>query len=92
MCGWRGSGRWPAPSPSPTLVPGSRVGDEGDDPKGKFDSGVLSAASRDVRLFIVMVGSLAGQGFATLILLACLTNLVVLFRLLSARRLLKDTQ
>ena len=56
-----------------------------------FDRGITSAASRDVRLFVVMVGSLTGHGFATLIALACLTNVVVLVRLLYAWRLLKGT-
>ena len=64
----------------------SRIGDAS---RSLFDSGIASAASRDVRLLIVMVGALAGQGFATLIVLACLTNAVVLLRLLYARRVLK---
>ena len=58
-------------------------------PRNVFDRGLTSAASRDVRLLIVMVGGLAGQGLATLALLAYLTNFVVLLRLLQARRLLK---
>ena len=53
-----------------------------------FDRGVLSAASRDVRLLIVMVGVLLGEGLATLIALASLTNVVVLLRLIYARRVL----
>ena len=53
-----------------------------------FDRGVLSAASRDVRLLIVMIGTLLGEGLATLIALASLTNAVVLLRLLYARRAL----
>ena len=56
---------------------------------GAFDRGVTLAASRDVRLFLVMIGALAGQGLATLIVLAALTNSVVLMRLFTARRLLK---
>jgi hypothetical protein len=60
-------------------------------PRNVFDRGISSAASRDVRLLIVMVGALAGQGFATLMVLAYLTNFVVLLRLLHARRLLKET-
>ena len=55
---------------------------------GAFDRGFASAASRDVRIFLVMIGALAGQGFATLIVLAALTNGVVLLRILIARRLL----
>ena len=55
-------------------------------PRNFFDRGVTSAASRDVRLLIVMVGALAGQGFVTLLVLASLTNLVVFVRLLYTRR------
>ena len=58
-------------------------------PRNLFDRGVMSAASRDVRLFVLMVGALTGQGFATLIVLASLTNTVVLLRLLYMRRVLK---
>ena len=54
-----------------------------------FDSGITSAASRDVRLFIVMVGALTGQGLATLIVLALLSNSVVALRLRTAHRLLQ---
>ena len=58
-------------------------------PRNIFDRGITSLASRDVRLFIVLVGALAGQGFVTLLVLAYLTNMVVLLRLLYARRVLK---
>ena len=54
-----------------------------------FDRGVTSVASRDVRLLIVMVGGLLGQGLGTLVVLAVLTNTVVLLRLLAAHRILK---
>jgi CDP-L-myo-inositol myo-inositolphosphotransferase len=54
-----------------------------------FDRGITSSASRDVRLLIVMVGGLLGQGLLTLVVLAVLTNAVVLLRLLSARQILK---
>ena len=54
-----------------------------------FDRGITSAASRDVRLLMVMVGGLLGQGLATLVVMAALTNIVVLLRLLAARRILK---
>ena len=57
-------------------------------PRNFFDRGITSVASRDVRLFIIMVGALAGLGFATLVALAVLTNLVVLTRLIYARRAL----
>ena len=61
----------------------------GTDQRTLFDRGITSLASRDVRLFIVMVGALAGQGFVTLAVLAYLTNVVVLLRLLYARRALE---
>ena len=54
-----------------------------------FDRGITSAASRDVHLLIVMMGGLAGQGLATLLVLAFLANSVVALRLFSARRVLK---
>jgi len=54
-----------------------------------FDRGITSAASRDVRLLMVMVGGLLGQGLLTLVVLAVLTNTVVLLRLLAARQILK---
>ncbi len=53
-----------------------------------FDSGITSLASRDVRLLLVMVGALSGYGLATLVVLATLTNAVVLLRVASARRVL----
>ena len=56
-----------------------------------FDSGITSAASRDVRRLVVMVGGLAGQSLGILIALVCLTNAVVLLRLLYARRVLGGT-
>jgi hypothetical protein len=54
-----------------------------------FDSGIASAASRDVRLFVVMVGALTGQGLATLVVLALLSNGVVALRLRAAHSLLQ---
>ncbi len=54
-----------------------------------FDRGITSLASRDVRLFILTIGALTGQGFATLIILALLTNIVVLLRVLYMRHVLK---
>ena len=54
-----------------------------------FDRGITSMASRDVRLLIVMVGGLLGQGLMTLVVLAVLTNTVVLLRLLAALRIFK---
>jgi len=52
----------------------------------RFDHGFASLPSRDIRLFIVMLGSLMGQVYWTLVLLAGLTNLVVLWRVLSLKR------
>ena len=57
-------------------------------PRQIFDAGVTSAASRDIRLIVIMVGALTGQGFITLSIIAYLTNIVVLLRLLYARRIL----
>ena len=50
-----------------------------------FDKGIASAASRDVRLLLIMVGSIAGLGFPTLVAIAILTNAVVILRLFRAR-------
>jgi CDP-L-myo-inositol myo-inositolphosphotransferase len=55
-----------------------------------FDRGITSAASRDVRLLMIMVGGLLGQGVATLAVLAVLTNTVVLLRVLAARKILAE--
>ena len=60
-------------------------------PRDVFDRGLTSVASRDVRLLLVMVGALTGQGFGTLVALASLTNGVALLRLLYARRVLQGT-
>ncbi len=51
--------------------------------KGGFTS---YAASRDVRLFIIMLGGILSQTFFTLIILAVLTNFVVLKRLYEAEK------
>ena len=59
-------------------------------PRNFFDKGITSAASRDVRLLLIMIGALTGQGFATLIVLAALANMVVVLRLFSARKALAD--
>lgn len=59
-------------------------------PRNFFDKGITSVASRDVRLLLVMVGALSGQGFITLVVLAGLSNMVVVLRLFSARSALKD--
>ncbi len=50
-----------------------------------FDRGIASLASRDVRLLLVMLGSIAGLGVATLVTIAVLTNAVVLLRVVQVR-------
>jgi phosphatidylglycerophosphate synthase len=52
------------------------------DLRSSFDKGIASAASRDVRLFLIMVGGILGQSYISLMILAALTNLVVLHRLI----------
>jgi len=53
-----------------------------------FDKGFASIASRDIRLFLVMVGGIVGQIYFCLLAIAVLTNVVVLYRLVySYRRL-----
>ncbi len=42
-------------------------------------------ASRDLRLFVIMLGAIIGQGVATLAVIGILTNMVVLWRLGVAR-------
>ena len=59
-----------------------------DDAPTHFDKGIPSLASRDIRLFIIMIGALTGQGFATLVVIATLTNVVVIIRLVLARKVL----
>ena len=54
-------------------------------PGRPFDRGLTSVASRDVRLMTVMIGSIAGFGFATLLVIAVLTNSVVVLRVWRAR-------
>ena len=55
-----------------------------------FDRGLPSLASRDTRLLLVMVGSIAGLGVATVVTLAVLTNAIVAVRLLSAWKTLRQ--
>ncbi|MBI2911151.1 MAG: CDP-alcohol phosphatidyltransferase family protein [Chloroflexi bacterium] len=49
-------------------------------------TGAFGLATRDVRLLLVMVGGVAGQALATLLVLALLTNGAVALRLLMAYR------
>jgi phosphatidylglycerophosphate synthase len=51
-----------------------------------FDRGLLSLASRDIRLLIVMIGAIIGQGYFSLIVIATLTHLVVISRLIFTYR------
>jgi len=52
-----------------------------------FKSGISGyTANRDVRLFIIMIGGILNQTYITLVILAALTNLVVLKRIFDARR------
>lgn len=59
-----------------------------------FDNGLKSLASRDIRLFLIMLGGITGQAYFCLIALAVLTNLVVFYRLIYIYRYLgqKTTQ
>jgi len=47
-----------------------------------FDAGFKSIASRDIRLFLIMLGAIIGQAYFCLIVIAVLTNLVVFYRLI----------
>ncbi len=60
----------------------------GGDHRYRFDTGLQSLASRDIRLFLIMIGAVIGQAYFCLIAIAALTNLVVLYRVLTARRFL----
>ncbi len=53
-----------------------------------FDNGLKSLASRDIRLFLIMLGGITGQAYFCLIALAVLTNLVVFYRLIYIYRYL----
>ncbi|HEY8491285.1 MAG TPA: CDP-alcohol phosphatidyltransferase family protein [Dehalococcoidia bacterium] len=54
-----------------------------------LSDGLLGLASRDVRLFLVFLGGLAGQAYWTLALLAALTFATVLWRLAYLRFVLR---
>ncbi|MFC1958694.1 hypothetical protein ACFLV6_02120, partial [Chloroflexota bacterium] len=55
-----------------------------------FDKGPQFLASRDIRLFLIMVGAIAGQAYFCLIVIAALTTLVVFYRLLFMYRYLRS--
>ena len=52
---------------------------------GAFQGVAGFLGARDARLLLVMIGALLGQGLATLLVLAVLTNATVLLRLANAR-------
>ena len=54
-----------------------------------FDRGLLSLASRDIRLLIVMIGAIIGQGYFCLIVIATLTHLMIISRLIFTYRHLR---
>ena len=53
-----------------------------------FDTGFKSLASRDIRLFLIMLGAVFGQAYFCLVAVAVLTNLVVFYRLIYMYRYL----
>jgi len=53
-----------------------------------FDKGFKSLASRDIRLFLIMLGAVIGQVYFCLIVIAVLTNVVVFYRLIYMYRYL----
>ena len=54
-----------------------------------FDRGLPSIASRDIRLFLIMLGGISGQVYFCLLAIAILTNLVVFYRLVHSNRYLR---
>ena len=62
------------------------------DPKHRllFDKGLASVASRDIRLFLMMLGCVAGQVYFCLATIAILTNLVVFYRLVYSYKCLNS--
>ena len=54
-----------------------------------FDRGFLSLASRDIRLFLVMIGAVIGQGYFCLIVIGTLSHLIIILRLIFAYRHLR---
>ncbi len=53
-----------------------------------FDKGFKSLASRDIRLFLIMLGAIIGQAYFCLIVIAVLTNIIVFYRLIYMYRYL----
>lgn len=56
-----------------------------------FDNGLKSLASRDIRLFLIMLGGITGQAYFCLITIAILTNMVVFYRLIYTYSYLKQS-
>jgi len=54
-----------------------------------FDKGLPSIGSRDIRLFLIMLGGISGQLYFCLLAIAILTNLVVFYRLVYSQRYLR---
>ena len=54
-----------------------------------FDRDFLSLDSRDIRLLIVMIGAIIGQGYFCLIVIATLTHLMIISRLIFTYRHLR---
>lgn len=54
-----------------------------------FDRGLQSVASRDIRLLVIAIGAIIGQGYFCLIAIAALTNITVFYRVSYARRFLQ---
>jgi len=63
----------------------------GPDHRHLFDKGLKSVASRDIRLFLIMIGAVIGQAYFCLIAVAVLTNAVVFYRLIYMHRYLGKT-
>jgi 1L-myo-inositol 1-phosphate cytidylyltransferase / CDP-L-myo-inositol myo-inositolphosphotransferase len=55
-----------------------------------FDRGLASIASRDIRLFLIMLGGAVGQVYFCLLLIACLTNGLVFYRLALAHHFIGE--
>jgi CDP-L-myo-inositol myo-inositolphosphotransferase len=51
-----------------------------------FDKGFKSLASRDVRLFLIMLGAISAQASSSLIVIAVLTIFIVLYRFIYRQR------
>jgi CDP-L-myo-inositol myo-inositolphosphotransferase len=50
--------------------------------RSHFDSGWLSLASRDIRIFVIMLGAILGQAYLCLAFLGALTHLMIFSRII----------